>query len=224
MLEISLLSLFLMGLAGGGHCAAMCGGLSTAFALQLPPKLSRYKLILLLNLGRISSYILIGAILGGIGQLGIILEQGSVLRNTLFVIANVLLILWALYLMGISSTINKIEGIGRPIWRLLNRFLQKLLPIRSAGASFFVGMIWGWLPCGMVYTASIYSLSSGSVIMGALCMASFALGTLPNLLAIGIFAATVKNWLQKKPVRMGTGLFLICFALWQIVKYFQLFH
>ena len=215
MIDISLPALFLMGLLGGGHCVAMCGGLSTAFSLQLPTNISRWQLILLLNLGRVSSYVLIGALLGGLGQVGLSLDQTQTVQYVLFFLANLLLILLGLYLIGLSGLITKVEGLGRPVWRYLNRYLQKLLPVRSLKSSFVIGMIWGWLPCGMVYTASIYSLGSGSAVMGALCMLAFAIGTLPNLLGIGLLADQFRKLLQKKPVRILTGLLLIGFAVWQ---------
>ena len=75
--------------------------------------------------------------------------------------------------------------------------LNKLLPIKSVPACFGVGVLWGWLPCGLVYSASLYALGSGNALHGGLYMLAFALGTLPNLLAMGIFAAQLKTFLQK---------------------------
>ncbi len=219
MIEISFLALFLMGLFGGGHCVAMCGGLSGAFVLQLPPGTRRWPLILMLNIGRVVSYVTIGALLGGFGQLGLSLDQTQTLQHVLFFLANALLVLLGLFLLGVSGLIAKVEGLGRPLWRYLNRYLQKLLPIRSLRAALVTGMIWGWLPCGMVYTASIYALGSGSFSTGALCMLAFAAGTLPNLLGIGLLAVRFQRFLQNKPVRMLTGLLLIGFAVWQSVSF-----
>lgn len=212
------ITLFLIGFLGGGHCVAMCGGLSSAFALQLPENLSRFKLIVLLNLGRICSYVAIGAILGALGQFGLSLDKTQTLQTILFYGANILLILLGLYLAGFSSLIIKIEYVGKPIWKKLSPLLQKLLPIKSARASFFVGALWGWLPCGLVYSASIYALGSGSLTHGALLMLAFALGTLPNLLALGMFAAQLKTQLQKKPIRILAGLLIIALALAQLLS------
>lgn len=159
----------------------MCGGLSSAFALQLPPNLNRFGLIVLLNLGRVSSYVLIGFLVGLIGQAGISLDDTRVLQQGLYIAANILLLLLGLYLAGISTAATRIERIGKPIWKRLNPFLNKLLPIRSVPACFGVGMLWGWLPCGLVYSTSLYALGSGSAVHGALYMLAFALGTLPNL-------------------------------------------
>ena len=214
--SVSLLSLLLIGFLGGGHCVGMCGGLASAFALQLPPHIGRIKLIVLLNLGRISSYVLIGVLLGAVGQVGVSLDQTRSLQYGLFVAANVLLLLLGLYLAGLSAWITRIEGIGKPVWRRLQPLLNRLLPIQSVPACVGVGMLWGWLPCGLVYSASLTALASGSVAGGAAGMFAFALGTLPNLLAMGAFAEVLKTWLTRRWVRVVAGCSVIAVALWQL--------
>lgn len=221
--DITLLTLFLLGFFGGGHCVGMCGGLSSAFALQLPPGLNRAGLIVLLNLGRISSYVFIGLLVGVIGQIGISLDQTRWLQNGLYLSANLLLLFLGLYLAGISSLATRIESIGRPVWKRLNPLLNRLLPIQSVPACFGVGMLWGWLPCGLVYSASLYALGSGNALEGGLYMLAFALGTLPNLLAMGLFAAQLKNFLQRKTVRLAAGLLVAAWALWRLVSFYVAF-
>lgn len=216
--SLSLFSLFLIGFLGGGHCVGMCGGLSSAFALQLPAHIGRVKLIILLNMGRITSYILIGVILGAVGQIGIAWDHTRTLQYGLLAAANVLLLLLGLYLAGLSSLITRIEGIGQPVWRRLSPLLNRLLPIQSIPACLGVGVLWGWLPCGLVYSASLYALSSGSAWQGGLSMAAFGLGTLPNLLAMGVFASQLKGWLQQRFVRLLAGLSVAFWALWQLVS------
>ena len=221
--DITLLTLLLLGFFGGGHCVGMCGGLSSAFALQLPPGLNRAGLIVLLNLGRISSYVFIGLLVGAIGQIGISLDQTRWLQNGLYFSANLLLLFLGLYLAGISSLATRIESIGRPVWKRLNPLLNRLLPIQSVPACFGVGMLWGWLPCGLVYSASLYALGSGNALEGGLYMLAFALGTLPNLLAMGLFAAQLKNFLQRKTVRLAAGLLVAVWALWRLVSFYVAF-
>ncbi|WP_037586626.1 sulfite exporter TauE/SafE family protein [Stenoxybacter acetivorans] len=216
--SVSFLTLLLIGFLGGGHCVAMCGGLSSAFALQLPERISRVKLIVLLNLGRISGYVFIGVLLGALGQLGLSLDKTRTLQMGLFVFANVLLILLGLYVAGLSQWIIYAERLGKPIWQRLNPILNRLLPIQSLSACVGVGFLWGWLPCGLVYSASLYALSSGDALSGGLNMAAFGLGTLPNLLAMGVFAAQLKDWLNRRKVRLAMGLLLVCWALWQLKK------
>lgn len=174
--DITFFTLFLLGFFGGTHCVGMCGGLSSAFALQLPPHLNRLGLIVLLNLGRISSYVLIGLIVGLVGQIGISLDDTRWLQNGLYIAANILLLLLGLYLAGLSTAATQIERIGRPIWKRLNPILNRLLPIKSVPACFGVGMLWGWLPCGLVYSASLYALGSGNAVQGGLYMLPFLWG------------------------------------------------
>ena len=219
--QITVLTLFLLGFFGGGHCVGMCGGLSSAFALQLPPHIHRFWLILLLNIGRITSYVIIGVLMGAIGQIGISLDETRWLQNGLYVAANLLLLFLGLYLAGLSTTVAKIENLGRPIWRRLNPLLNRLLPIKSVPACLGVGVLWGWLPCGLVYSASLYSLGSGSAAQGGLYMLAFALGTLPNLLAMGLFATQLKGWLQNRNVRLVAGLLVCAWAIWQLWLFFR---
>lgn len=214
--DITFFTLFLLGFFGGTHCVGMCGGLSGAFALQLPPHLNRLGLIVLLNLGRISSYVLIGLIVGLVGQIGISLDDTRWLQNGLYIAANMLLLLLGLYLAGLSTAATQIERIGRPIWKRLNPILNRLLPIKSVPACFGVGMLWGWLPCGLVYSASLYALGSGNAVQGGLYMLAFALGTLPNLLAMGIFAAQLKTRLQRKAIRLCAGLLVAGWAVFRL--------
>ena len=214
--DITFFTLFLLGFFGGTHCVGMCGGLSSAFALQLPPHLNRLGLIVLLNLGRISSYVLIGLIVGLVGQVGISLDDTRWLQNGLYIAANILLLLLGLYLAGLSTAATQIERIGRPIWKRLNPILNRLLPIKSIPACFGVGMLWGWLPCGLVYSASLYALGSGNAVQGGLYMLAFALGTLPNLLAMGIFAAQLKTLLQRRAIRLCAGLLVAGWAVFRL--------
>lgn len=214
--DITFFTLFLLGFFGGTHCVGMCGGLSSAFALQLPPHLNRLGLIVLLNLGRISSYVLIGLIVGLVGQIGISLDDTRWLQNGLYIAANILLLLLGLYLAGLSTAATQIERIGRPIWKRLNPILNRLLPIKSVPACFGVGMLWGWLPCGLVYSASLYALGSGNAVQGGLYMLAFALGTLPNLLAMGIFAVQLKTLLQRRAIRLCAGLLVAGWAVFRL--------
>ena len=214
--SVSLLSLLLIGFLGGGHCVGMCGGLASAFALQLPPHIGRIKLIVLLNLGRISSYVLIGVLLGAVGQVGISLDQTRSLQYGLFVAANVLLLLLGLYLAGLSAWITRIEGIGKPVWRRLQPVLNRLLPIQTVPACVGVGMLWGWLPCGLVYSTLIWSASQGSATDSALLMLAFGFGTWPVLLATGLAAERVTALLRKRSVRMTGGVLVILFGIWTL--------
>lgn len=213
---ITLFSLFVLGFLGGTHCVGMCGGISSAFALQLPPHIKRIYLIILMNIGRMGSYVLIGVLMGALSQIGSFLHYAHVWQQTLFMAANGLLLLMGLYLAGIFNAAARIDIIGKPIWRQLNPLLNRLLPIQSASACVAVGALWGWLPCGLVYNAALYALGSGSAGKGGLYLLAFGLGTLPNLLAMGVFATQLKTFLQQKSIRLTAGLLISFWAVWQL--------
>ncbi len=206
MLETSLFSLFVAGLLGGGHCLGMCGGIVAALSPQHAKHHANSLLLVGYNTGRIASYVLIGALAGGIS--GFALSGGHLaqVQQLLYIAANLILILMGLYLAGLSSLLTRIEAIGRPLWHRLQPLSRRLLPIRTLPQALAVGALWGWLPCGLVYSASLSALASASAAHGALLMLAFALGTLPNLLLMGVFTTRLKQLLQQRYVRLGAGL------------------
>ena len=221
MPDTHLLAVWLVGFLGGGHCVGMCGGLASALMMQLPPQRRAWPYLFAVNAGRLSSYTAVGALVGGIGGLGIASLNSLSVQWALFFVAQSLLFLLGLYLAGINGWVSHIERLGRPIWRRLQPLLQKILPIRHVGHAFIAGTLWGWLPCGLVYTASLSALATASPQHGALLMLAFGLGTLPNLLLIGWFAGSVRQTLQKAWVRRVAGLSICLLALWQLISALQ---
>lgn len=212
MFEYSFLSLFLAGLLGGGHCAAMCGGI--VGALSMPGKgTASLSQQLLFNLGRLGSYMLVGAIAGAIGRSTQLLAQAHTLQLALYGVSNIILIGLGLYVAGLSSVITHLEKIGRPIWQRLQPLTRKLLPIRHAWQALAIGGLWGWLPCGLVYTATLSALSSAHPLQGALLMLAFGSGTLPNLMLLGLAAQRISRILQNRWWKLFAGATIIGFGL-----------
>ncbi|BEV71301.1 sulfite exporter TauE/SafE family protein [Paludibacterium sp. THUN1379] len=215
MIETSLLVMFLAGLLGGGHCIGMCGGIVTALSIKLPAGQRRLPMLLGYNLGRLGSYSLIGALFGGLA--GAAMQHARPLQIALYLLANLMIIAIGLYLAGLSALVTRIERLGQPLWRRLQPLLGRILPLRHPGQAFLAGMIWGWVPCGLVYSASLSALASGHAAQGALIMLCFGLGTLPNLLAMGLFADALRQQMQKQAVRLGTGLLVCLLGIWQLL-------
>jgi sulfite exporter TauE/SafE len=119
----------------------------------------------------------------------------------LYAFASVMLILLGLYLAGLSRAVLVLEHLGSGIWKKLQPLMKRFMPVRNPLQAVLVGMIWGWLPCGLVYSVLLTALASGSALQGAFIMLAFGLGTLPNLLAIGLFWESVKGWVQSPQVR-----------------------
>lgn len=213
----------MVGLLGGTHCAGMCGGIVSAITLGLPNevrgdshRLTSY--LLLYNFGRISSYIIAGLLIASL-SLGLSsFADGMVVRQVFTILAAIMMILLGFYLSGWwPKAINKIEKLGFFIWRFIKPLAQKFIPIQSPFQALMAGALWGWLPCGLVYTALIWAMSAETIFQGGLVMACFGIGTLPVLLGIGFFSSSMIQYLQKQWLRSSIGVLMIGFGLYQII-------
>ncbi|MBP0953451.1 sulfite exporter TauE/SafE family protein [Pseudomonas sp. 20GA0080] len=209
-----LLSALVLGLLGGGHCLGMCGGLMSALTLAIPreQRTRRLRLMMAYNLGRIISYAIAGFLSGLVGW-AVANSPGA---TTMRVIAALLLIAMGLYLAGWWSGLTRIERLGRGIWRHLQPFATRLLPISSMPSALLLGALWGWLPCGLVYSTLLWAASQGNAIDSALLMLAFGLGTWPVLLATGLAAERTTALLRKRSVRAAGGVLVILFGLWTL--------
>lgn len=224
--EYSLISAFIIGIVGGVHCIGMCGGIVTALSFATAPDAvaaaATKKLFIHLsyNLGRISSYAVMGALFGWLGQLSTQLVFAHQAQVILKIIAGVFMLLLGLYLCNWWRGLTYIEKLGGYWWRLLEPFARRLIPIRSPAQGFAVGLVWGWLPCGLVYSVLVWSLSSGGAVAGASLMLAFGLGTLPNLLLMGLAAGSLQRFFHRQYIKTIAGVLVMGFA---IVMLYQVF-
>ena len=211
MVGIDLISAFVVGLLGGVHCVGMCGGIVGALSLGLPTE-RNLSLLLVYNLGRISSYTFAGALMGALGFYfsGLLPVQAA--QRVLLSLAGLFLILMGLYLAGWWNGLSRVERAGGLLWRRIEPLGRGLLPVRSMRHGFLLGLLWGWLPCGLVYSALVWTVSSGGAAEGAMLMLAFGLGTLPNLLLMGVAAAQLKRWARQPAVRGIAGCLVIVFG------------
>ncbi len=158
------------------------------------------------NLGRISSYTFAGCLAGAIGASTSILSNVVPIEKTLYFASCVMMILLGLYLSGISSALTIIEQLGSAVWKKIQPFGMKFIPVRSLKQAFYLGIIWGWLPCGLVYSVLIAAIASGNPLSGGLIMLTFGIGTLPIMLAMGMTSIRIKGYLQNSLVRKISGL------------------
>jgi hypothetical protein len=208
----------LAGFLGGVHCLGMCGGLAAALGLNLAQD-RRFLLLLVANLGRISSYTLIGALLGGVAAGLALLPWANLLQQLLYLLSLALLILLGCYLTGWLSWLTRLERMGQPLWRRLQPRLAGLLPVDSLYKAYLAGALWGWLPCGLVYTAATGALASGSAWKGAATLLAFGLGTLPNLLAMGVAASQLNRVRQQPWLRRMAGGLLVGYAVFALIRF-----
>lgn len=209
-----LLSAVVLGLLGGGHCLGMCGGLMGALTMAIPVEQRgrRLQLLLAYNLGRILSYGCAGLLLG----LGGWALANSPAAMALRIVAGLLLVCMGLYLGGWWSGLTRIEALGRGLWRYLQPLAKRLLPVTSLPRALLLGALWGWLPCGLVYSTLLWAASQGSALDSALLMLAFGLGTLPVLIASGLAAQRLNQLLRQRSVRMAGGMLVIIFGLWTL--------
>jgi hypothetical protein len=227
MIEVGYLGAFIVGLLGGVHCVGMCGGIVGVLTFGLPEKRRSSFLTILpfqvaYNVGRLTSYAIAGAIMGGLGMMLGQLIPIYQFQQILYGFAGVFMILLGLYLGGWWSGLIRIEKIGGPVWRAIEPLAKRLLPISHPGQALVLGLAWGWVPCGLVYSVLIWSISSGGVLEGAALMLAFGLGTLPNLIAMGVAATALSRWSRDIRIRRLAGAMVTlfgCYALWQLLGY-----
>jgi sulfite exporter TauE/SafE len=224
MIEFSLLAVLLVGLLGGVHCLGMCGSIVGIFTAQVPSNQARWPFHLAYSGGRIASYAVAGALVGAIGQTGLLMRDAVPVQHLLFALSSLMLVALGLYLAGVWGAVRRLERVGAGLWRRLQPYTTRLLPVNSLPRALGLGALWGWLPCGLVYSVLLTALASGSAVQGALIMAAFGLGTLPNLLAIGLFWEQVKGWVQSPRVRMAAGLTVASFGLYGLFKVAYTFY
>ncbi len=221
------LSVFMMGLLGGVHCLGMCGGIVSALSLgqsrpeQTPTTQAQLPVLLGYNLGRITSYTIAGTIAGGLGALTLTLtdaKQTQQMLQLMQLVSAAFMMALGLYLANIWRGIAHLELAGKILWKYLEPLGRHFLPMDNALKAIPFGLIWGWLPCGLVYTVLFMSLSSGSAIKGGLLLLFFGLGTLPNLLLMGTLAGHLLQWAQKPSARLLAGLTVVGLGLWMLYQ------
>ncbi len=217
MIEFSLLSALLVGLFGGVHCVGMCGGIVAAFSFRADGTKPPFRLHLGYNIGRVLSYMLFGALAGALGGTLNLLEIRP-LQTALYVLAQGVMILLGLYLAGWNQWVLIFEKAGGALWSRMQPMFKKLLPVKNLPGALLAGMVWGWLPCGLVYSVLVAALAAGSATSGAALMLAFGLGTLPNLLGMALFAQQFQPFMQRPVVRKAAGLMVAGFGVWGLVK------
>ena len=210
---LTLSAALLLGLAASGHCLAMCGGITAALGVATAARRGRPRLLLLIGyqLGRIVSYSLAGLLFAGmLGGLIALLDIESV-RRALRALSALALLLAALVAFG--RVRDPGLGIGQGIWHGLAPLGRRLLPIASLQRAFAFGMVWGWMPCGFVYSVLLIATLQQGAVAGAMTMAAFGLGTAPALLIAGFGAQRLTGWATRFGLRRVAGSVLLVSAL-----------
>jgi sulfite exporter TauE/SafE len=212
---------FVVGLFSALHCIGMCGGIAGALSFSISvreregwPRFLAF--LLTYNLGRVVSYAVAGAVFGSLG--GFLVEMGGDLRlhDVFRWLAAVLMVGVGLYIAGWLPRFGLIEQAGQPIWRRLEPYARRLMPVDSLVKAGLYGAVWGWLPCGLVYTMLISTPAQAGALAGALYMALFGLGTLPTLIATGFFAGRLYRFSSDSRLQAAAGLVVVALGLFTL--------
>ncbi|PWF54796.1 sulfite exporter TauE/SafE family protein [Massilia glaciei] len=230
---INLLPVFLVGLAGSVHCVGMCGGIVSAFSmaaaerpafpvpvitLKRPPVSAGVVRVAAYNTGRLASYATAGAIAGGLAGGVRLLADLSAWQAAAYWITSAVLILQGLYLMGGWAGLGRIERFGEALWRRLRPLTARIMPLDSPGKFMALGLLWGWLPCAMVYSVLVTAMLAGSAAGGASVMLAFGLGTLPMLLLMGLGGMHLAPGPHRQKLRAAAGVLVLAFGVAGIAR------
>lgn len=200
------------GFLGSPHCLGMCGGIVTAFGLSmqtLSPARQRL-LVLMYHLGRLLSYSTLGLVAAALGKTVLL---GGTPESFPWTALGVVLILIGLGMLGVGL-FSPLERLGAMVWRSFAPIRQKLFPLMTVPRALAAGLLWGLLPCGLVYGALLLAATSPTVSGGALAMFAFGLGTLPMLLLTAVFAQRMHTFLSRWHFRSINGVLLILAGVW----------
>jgi hypothetical protein len=203
-----------MGLFGGVHCVAMCGGV-VGVLCSAAPRQHRYPIAY--NAGRLGAYVTLGAMFAALGSGAVGAFPLEAIRFTLRAFAAVLMLGIGLHLAGLPSIVKPVESIGAPVWRRVEPLAKRFLPLRSPFHALVVGSLWGLMPCGLLYAALALATTADSALEGAMTMGAFGLGTLPVMLSLGAVATRIKKWLARLWVRRFAGAVVLAFGLYSSV-------
>lgn len=185
-----------------------------ALSFGLPPDVRadwRKSIVFILtyNLGRIVSYAVAGGIVGGLGATLLLSLEPVNAHQWLKWFAGLIMVGIGLYIGGWFPQFSRIERLGEPLWKKLEPYARRLMPVDSFPKAVVYGVVWGWLPCGLVYTMLMTSATQGDALHGALFMLMFGVGTLPTLLFAGVFAGRVYQWAQRPVFKRVIGIAII---------------
>ncbi|MCK5831290.1 MAG: sulfite exporter TauE/SafE family protein [Methylococcales bacterium] len=214
----SYLVAFTMGLFSSLHCIGMCGSIIGTLTLSLKPdvrnnKKTLFTYVLNYNVGRIFSYTLAGLLVGlaeALVSLPLGLDHG---HRFLQLLSAMIMIGAGFYIAGWFPRFAYIEKVGARLWKHLEPYGRKLIPVKTRVHAFFFGIVWGWLPCGLVYAALALAATTGDISRSSLTMLAFGLGTLPSVMGLGIMTSILTKLSRAHRFKQIIGLLLVLIAV-----------
>ena len=202
---------FVTGLLGSAHCVGMCGGISGLFAVNAAvrslkiqaPKAFAY------NIGRILTYAILGVVVAMLGKT--MVDSIPKLAAPVRLASGLLIILIGLQLAFNWRLLTPLENAGAKLWRSVAPTAKGLLPVESARQALALGLIWGLLPCGLVYSVLLLAASTADPMNGSLVMLAFGVGTMPAMIATGLSASKLSQFMSRN--RVGAGLLIVLIGI-----------
>lgn len=207
-----------LGLGGSVHCVAMCGGIAAAAGSRMQGAGSARSGVLF-NLGRIASYVLLGLLIGALVGAAIGSVSARPYALVLRSIAAALMFVLGLQLLTGRDWLG-LERLGARLWRRLQPLAGSAMSLPGPTRFVGLGLLWGFLPCGLVYSALALAAASGSAAGGAVTMLAFGAGTLPSMVAATLVGSAVLRWLGGRHARGVAGGLMIAFAAWTVLGMF----
>ena len=211
-------SAFLAGLLSSGHCFGMCGGIVGAFSMVRPqgasPRGGRLQGLIAYNSGRILTYTALGAAAGALGAAAGGFLPPEIARRSARLVAALFLVGIGLFLAGRPQFLQPIERLGARLWRRIEPFGRRFLGARDPGHALALGLVWGFLPCGLVYSMLAMASLAGGAGDGALVMSAFGAGTLPSLFAAGLAASRLRDLARSTVLRRSAAAVCIALGAW----------
>jgi sulfite exporter TauE/SafE len=203
----------LAGLLGSAHCLGMCAGISGLFAVNANVAAVREQLPLAItyNFGRVLSYVLLGIIVASFGS--VVVKASPSLASGIRILSGIIIVLVGLKVAFDLRLLNPIERMGATLWARIAPAAKRLVPVTNLPRALGLGLVWGWLPCGLVYSVLLIAATSAEPAGGAMIMLAFGIGTMPAMLMTGLGAAQFANALRKKGARVGLGLLIACLGI-----------
>ncbi len=202
---------FVTGLLGSAHCLGMCGGLSGLFAVNagVASLRDQVPMAVAYNAGRVLSYAFLGVVVASVGQAAV--SVAPAFAAPIRLASGLLIVIVGLQVAFGWRFLAPVEKTGAKIWNRIAPAAAGLLPVTSFPKALGLGLLWGWLPCGLVYSVLLLAATTASGVNGGLVMIAFGLGTMPAMILTGLSASRLSQFMSRK--RMGAGLLIVLLGL-----------
>lgn len=196
-LSALLVASLLLGVGGAPHCAGMCGGIASSFSFAIPEPLRQGRKLWvwqgLFSAGRVTTYTAMGAVAGALSHQ--LLSRLPAPNMAIGLgLSAIFMLLLAAHFAGKQAGLHLVEAAGKRLWQRIQPATRGLMPVDQPLKAYLLGVLWGWLPCGLIYSALALAATSGTAISGALIMAVFGIVTVFPVATTGVIASRLTQF------------------------------